>query len=314
MTVIERQVSICEMRGHERLPKLQLIQSFSQVATYGSLGAAVKARGGSPATLSRHISALEAELGVTLFDRRGDGLSLTETGISLYALAADLTKAAHRFAAAAAGRDQGIVGTVRIAASKGVAAFLLPRIIGLLATEEPEIDIELVPNDSEANLLMREADIAVRMFQPRQGMLIARKLGELHVSLFASRAYLDRRGMPMAVPDLRDHDLIGGDADDQVLQGLRSLGLKIEREDFRFRCDDRLAAWQLLIAGCGIGAAHLSQGSSLPDIVRLLPDTPTIVLPVWLTSHSELKTNARVRRTYDFIAAKLSEELKAQPL
>lgn len=75
--------SIFDMARQERLPKLQLIQSFSQVAEHGSLAAAVKARGGSPATLSRHISTLEADLGVTLFERRGDGLSLTETGGAL---------------------------------------------------------------------------------------------------------------------------------------------------------------------------------------------------------------------------------------
>lgn len=303
---------ISAMPRPERLPKLQLIQSFSRVAEHGSLAATVKALGGSPATLSRHISTLEAELGVTLFERRGDGLSLTETGVALYAHASDLTQAAHRFAAAAAGRDQSIVGTVRIAASKGVAGFLLPRVLERFAQEEPDIEFELVPSDTEANLLLREADIAIRMFKPRQNNLIARKLGDLGLALFAAQDYLNRRGTPLSVAELAQHDLIGGDADGQVLEGLQSLGVDIDREGFRYRCDDRFVAWHLLVAGCGVGAAHLAQGKSLPNIVRVLPDVPAIKLPVWLASHSELKTNARVRRTFDYIAGQFSAELKTQ--
>lgn len=304
---------IFEMPRPERLPKLQLIQSFSQVAEHGSLAATVKAVGGSPATLSRHISTLEADLGVTLFERRGDGLSLTETGVALYRHATDLTQAAHRFAAAAAGRDQAIIGTVRIAASRGVSGFLLPAVLERLASEEPDIEFELVPSDTEANLLLREADIAIRMFRPRQSSLIARKLGDLDFALFATQDYLDRRGTPQSVADLAQHDLIGGDADSQVLDGLRSLGVDINREGFRYRCDDRYVAWQLLVAGCGVGAAHLAQGTSIPNLIRVLPDIATIKLPVWLASHGELKTNARVRRTYDFIAGQLSAKLKVQP-
>ena len=304
---------VFEMLKQDRLPKLQLIQSFALVAEHGSIAASVKARGGSPATLSRHISTLEAELGVTLFERRGDGLSLTEPGVALYEHAADLMTAAHRFASAAAGRDEAIVGTVRITASRGVAGFLLPRVLERLSRAEPEIDFEVVPNDAEANLLLREADIAIRMFRPRQSNLIARKLGELGLALFATRAYLDRRGTPVSMADLADHDIIGGDADGQVLRGLRSLGLDIDRDRLRYRCDDRFAAWHLLASGCGIGVANLSQGASVPDLVRVLPELPVQRLPVWLVSHRELKTNLRVRRTFDFIAEQLSADLKAQP-
>lgn len=296
----------------ERLPKLQLIQSFAQVADHGSLAATVKSLGGSSATLSRHIAALEADLGVTLFERRGDGLSLTETGVALYAHAADLTRAAHRFASVAAGREHAIAGTVRIAASRGVAGFLLPRVLERLAKDEPEIDFELVPSDIEANLLLREADIAIRMFRPRQANLITRKLGDLYFALFATQDYLDRRGTPVSIADLGQHDLIGGDADDQVLQGLNALGLDLQREGLRYRCDDRPTAWQLLTAGCGIGVAHLCQGKSVPGLVRVLPDMTPGKLPVWLAAHSELKTNARVRRTYDHIAEHLSTALKTQ--
>jgi DNA-binding transcriptional LysR family regulator len=300
------------MINPKRLPKLQLIQSFSQVAEHGSLAATVAAVGGSLATLSRHVSALEAELGVTLFERRGDGMSLTADGVTLFAHADELMTAAHKFASVAAGRDQAIFGTVRITASKGVAGFLLPSILTGLAAEEPEIDFELIASDTEANLLLREADIAIRMFRPKQSNLIARKLGELSFGLFARQDYLDRHGTPTSLAELTDHDLLGGDTDTQVLGGLQSLGLDISQRDFRFRCDDRIAAWQLLVSGCGIGVAHLLQRRLSPELVRVLPDTPTMKLPVWLTSHRELKTSPRVRRAFDYIALNLGAELSSQ--
>jgi DNA-binding transcriptional LysR family regulator len=150
------------------------------------------------------------------------------------------------------------------------------------------------------------------MFRPRQSSLIAQKLGDLGFALYATRGYLDRRGTPTCVADLAAHDLIGGDADGQILKGLQTLGVDTDRESLRYRCDDRFTAWQLLISGCGIGVAQLAQGRSWPDLVRVLPDTATFTLPVWLACHSELKTSARVRRAYDHIAAHLSAELKAQ--
>lgn len=299
------------MSGPERLPNLQLIQSFFRVADHGSLAATVKATGGSPATLSRHIAALEAELGVTLFERRGDGLSLTETGLALYAHAAEVTEAAHRFVSAAAGLDQTLFGSVRISASKGVAGFLLPPILAALALEETEIDFELVPSDSQANLLLREADIAVRMFRPKEANLIARKLGDLSFGLFAAKTYLDRRGTPASVADLATHDIIGGDANAQVLQALQSLGLKMDRDRLRFRCDDRYAAWELLRSGCGVGIAHLSQGLAEACLARVLPDKALFTMPVWLISHSELKTSTRVRRVFDFLADRIGAALIA---
>jgi DNA-binding transcriptional LysR family regulator len=120
-----------------RTPKLTYIQSFCAVAKHGSIAAAVRAEGSSLPTLSRHISALEADLGVTLFDRRGDGLALTQTGVRLFEHAEDVSKAAARFAVAASGQDDQIAGTVRITASRAVANFMLPDILAKLGDAQP---------------------------------------------------------------------------------------------------------------------------------------------------------------------------------
>lgn len=160
-------------------------------------------------TLSRHITALELDLGVSLFDRRGDGLALTQTGVRLFEHTEDVSKAAARFAVAASGHDDQIAGNVRITASRAVANFMLPDILAKLGSAQPYIVIEVVATNASSNLLMREADIAVRMFRPTQANLIAKKIGELQLAPFATSEYLAARGPPQTIDDLHGHDIIG---------------------------------------------------------------------------------------------------------
>lgn len=292
-----------------RTPKLAYIQSFCAVAKHGSIAAAVRAEGSSLPTLSRHITALEADLGVTLFDRRGDGLALTQTGVRLFEHAEDVSKAAARFAVAASGHDDQIAGTVRITASRAVANFMLPDILANLGNAQPDITVEVVATDASSNLLMREADIAVRMFRPTQANLIAKKIGELQLAAFATTDYLASRGTPRSIEDLQDHDIIGEDADDRTGAELRAMGLPIGPDFFRFKCDDPTVAWHMVVAGCGIGLGHIRLGEADPKVERVLPEMPNLTLPIWLTSHAELRTSARVRIVFDFLANALSENL-----
>jgi DNA-binding transcriptional LysR family regulator len=291
--------------------KLVQVQSFCGVVKSGSLAAAARAGIGTQATLSRHISELEETLGVKLFERRKEGLSLTKTGAYLFEYAEKVDVASKRFEVAALGQQQEISGTIRVAASTGVAAFLLPDILAKLGAEEPGVDVELVASDDSANLLMREADIAVRMFKPTQLNLVSRKIGELAFGAYASRAYLGRQGSPDTLNQLLGYDLIGEDRHDLLQRGLQSIGLKVTRESFKYRCDERTIGWNLVLAGCGIGITHCRHGDCEPQVVRVLADDLELKLPVWLTAHSELKTNACVRRVYDALADGLQAALAA---
>ncbi|MEM9603040.1 MAG: LysR family transcriptional regulator [Pseudomonadota bacterium] len=291
-------------------PDLTRVQSFCAVAHAGTLAVAATATGRSPATLSRHVSALESELAVSLFERRGDGMALTETGVRLLEYADAIAAAGHRFAAAASGQQDSLSGTVRLTASRGVAAGLLPPVLAALRTAQPDIEIELVVTDATANLLQREADIAVRMFRPEQANLITRHLGVLEFGAFASHAYLSERGEPGSLAALADHDLIGDDRDDQIRTSLEALGVPVRREMFRVRCDDSATSWALVLAGCGIGLTHVRRGRDEPRVRQVLSAVPPLTMPVWLTSHSELRTSARVRVVFDFLATTLAGQLK----
>ncbi len=293
----------------DRLPNLTHIQSFYAVAREGSIAAATSAGAGTRATLSRHIGSLESEMSVTLFKRVGDGLSLTQTGADLFQLAGEINLAASGWAAAANSQQDLIQGPVRIIASSGIAARILPDIISKLAASEPGIEIEIVADSDRKSMSIQNADISIRTFTPTQSNLFARKLGEMQFGAYASLAYLERRGTPLTLLDLEDHDLVGEDQMTTFRNELKAYGLEISPKSFRFRCDNYMVAWNLVVAGCGIGVTQIRYGDADPRVKRVFTEIPALKLPVWISSHSELKTSPRVRFTFDLIVEELRKYL-----
>ncbi len=283
-----------------------LIRIFLAVAESGTLAAAAERLGLSQPTLGRHIDALEADTGLTLFSRGRHGMQLTEAGLSLVEEAKAMRTEADRFALKAAGRSQIASGPVRITASEVVSTYILPAIIADFCDSEPGIEIELVPSNSVENLLSRDADIAVRMFRPTQNDVIARKTGELGMGVYAHRRYLDRHGEPTDVASLFRHRLIGMDRSTLILDGMAELGIAAARDQFAVRTDHQVAYWELIRAGAGIGFAAHFLAARDPGVRRLFIDIDIPALPVWLASHRELRTSQRIRVTMDFLHRKIS--------
>jgi len=284
-----------------------LLQSFLAVAEEGSLSAAARRLGASQPTLGRQIRQVEQQLGVTLFTRKPRGLQLTDIGQALLPAAQTMRDAAGQMALAAAGQEQQIKGTVRITASVFVSHHILPPIIAYIMRQEPDIAIELTPNDASENLLFREADIAIRMYRPTQLDVVAKHLGDLPLGVFGSVDYLNRMGRPDTIEDMMNgHDLVGYDADEQILRGMRQMGLDARRDWFHIRCDNNVVYWELLRAGCGLGFSQIYVAMDDPQVEQVLPDLPIPPLPVWLVAHQAMRQTPRIRRVWDMLAEGLS--------
>ncbi|MBM1220606.1 LysR family transcriptional regulator [Ponticoccus sp. SC2-23] len=286
----------------EKTPNWSLFEAFLAVAEGGSLSEAARVLGTSQPTLGRHIAALEQDLGLELFQRHPKGLSLTEEGLTILPRARQMREAVNGIALAAAGREADLSGTVRVTASEMLSFFHLPAMIARIRTAHPEIQIELVPSDLTSNLLFREADIAIRMYRPTQLDLVTRHLGDLPIRMFAARRYIDERGTPRSADDLRRHDIVGYDANEAIISGMRMAGLPAERGWFGVRCDNNLANWALVRAGCGIGFGQAVVGLSDPELVEIDIGLPLPPLEVWLTAHEAMRRSARVRRVWDRLA------------
>lgn len=294
-----------------REPDWTLWRSFSAVAEAGSLSAAARALGLSQPTLGRHIETLERQLGIALFERTLKGFRPTELALRLNEQVAVAQRALAEAGMIAEGGTETLSGTVRITASTVTAHYVLPPILAGIRRRFPDIAIELVPSDSAENLLLREADIAVRMFRPTQLDLVTRRLGAIPVVCCAHRSYLDRAGTPARVEDLKTFDLIGFDRSDLLITAARQRGHALRREDFAIRTDSHTAAWELARAGLGIAFAQKGLVRDTSGMVPLLPELRLGPLDVWLTSHRELFTSRRIRAIYDHLAGALAAYVAA---
>ncbi len=279
-----------------------LIRSFLAVAEAGSLSAAARATGISQPTLGRHIHQAEAALQVPLFTRTAQGLVLTDAGKALMPPARAMRQAAADLALAAAGRAKGIDGTVRITASRVVSSAILPPILARLRAEEPGIEIDLVPSDTTENLLLGEADLALRMYRPTQADLVAQKLTDLPMGIYAARSYLDRHGRPTNPEALMALDFIGQDRDTQIIRAMAGLGFPVSRSFFPVRTDDPLVYQDLIRAGCGIGGLLCPIGDADPGLERIDGLVALPALPVWLVAAPALRQSPRLRRVWDVLA------------
>jgi DNA-binding transcriptional LysR family regulator len=283
------------------------------VAETGSLSSASEALGLTQPTVGRQNKALEAELSARLFDRHARGLHLTQFGHALLPAARQMRDAAGALSLALAGQDAAPTGSVRITASVFTANFLMPALIATLRQTHPGIEVELVATDKVENLLFREADITVRMVRPEQLDMVTRHVGDLEMGLFAARSYIDRHGVPIRGKDLLGHDLVGYDRNDLILRGFRAFGYELKPSDFAVRCDNQSAYWQLVRAGCGIGASQTHVGAADPNVIRVLADLPIPALRIRLTTHPGLRATPRVSAVWDALDQHLSAMCKSAP-
>jgi DNA-binding transcriptional LysR family regulator len=286
-------------------PDWSLYRSFLSVLRTGSLSAAARDEGLTQPTVGRHVDALEKALGVSLFTRSQHGLTPTEAALELQPYAESLEATAAALVRAAVGRA-GTRGTVRITASEVIGAEVLPPILTRLHAAHPGITLELVLSNRTEDLLQREADIAVRMVRPTQQALLARHVGDTEVGLHARRDYLERRGVPSSLAELREHTLIGFDHENAFIRSVRAGGFPVERGMFALRSDSDLALLAALRAGFGIGVCQVGLARRSTDLVRVMAKSFLFKLEVWIVMHSDLRSSARCRVVADALAAGLT--------
>lgn len=282
------------------------VRSFRAVAARGSLSAAARTLGLTQPTVARHVELLEAALGGgALFTRSPQGLRLTDAGARLLPHAEAMAASAAALRRAAEGSPDSLTGVVRISASEMIGAEVLPPILRDLRQDHPGIAIELNLSNEPADLLRRDADIAVRMVRPKQGALVAQKIGDVKIGLFAHRDYLARAGAPESLADLSGHAGIGYDSPAFARRAFAALGVRLSRDAFVFRTDSDLAQLAALRAGMGVGGCQIGIARRDPALVRVLADTVEFTLETWVVMHGDLRDDPRMRLAFDRIGAGL---------
>ncbi|MCF6326243.1 MAG: LysR family transcriptional regulator [Devosiaceae bacterium] len=288
-------------------PDWTLWRSFGAVIEQGSLSGAARQLGLSQPTIGRHIQALESELGASLFIRTIKGFEPNASAMRLFEQVKTAQNSLNEAAILGEGSNTRLSGAVRITASTITSHYILPKMLADIREQFPSIEIELVPSDSAENLLMRECDIAVRMFRPTQLELISRKIGQSPMTCCAHTQYLAKNGAPKDIKDLYEIDLVGFDRSELLLSIAKQLGFDLQRSHFSLRTDSQTAMWEMIKAGLGVGFAQTVLVEAEPEIKAILPQLVIPPLQIWLTTHKELFTSARIRVIYDRLGELLGD-------
>ena len=288
------------------------LRIFHAVAEAGSFTHAGEMLNLSQSAVSRQISALEDSLNVPLFHRHARGLILTEQGELLYRTAHDVfAKLAMAEAQLTESKDRPR-GPLKVTATVALGStWLTPRMKEFLELH-PEISVELVLDERELDLGMREADVAIRMLPPRQPDLIQRHLLTVHINIYASASYIHRHGMPKTPEDLDGHSIIvyGEDARPPVqdLNWLLRLGVKPGQSRTPVLCINNVyAIFKALQAGIGIGALpeYMVQGAD--DLVRVLPQIQGPRIDAYFVYPEELRNSKRIQVFRDFLLQQVAK-------
>lgn len=283
------------------------IRIFLGVARTGQILAAAKRLGLNHATVARRLTALEDSLGNRLFDRSTSGCVLTDAGSRFFDRAETMEAAALQAEADLGDDTPEISGTVRIGAPDGFGvAYLAPR-LGLLTRQHPGLTVQLVPVSRSFSLSRREADIAVTIERPETGRLIAGKLVDYALGLYASRSYLSERGIPASPGDLSAHNLIG-----YVEDLLYSASLNYGTEFFkgwtaRFEIASALGQTEAVKAGAGIGILHDFIARADPSLVPVLPDMK-LKRAYWMVTHESSRPLRHVAAVQDFLREQVARD------
>ncbi len=296
----------------QRAPSWDELRTFVEVSRDGSLSGAARRLGLTQPTVGRHIDALEAALGLTLFTRSPRGLTPTPAALALEPHVEAMATAAAALGRAASGEAAADRGAVRVTASDVIGCEVLPPILAEFHAAHPGIAIELALSNRTADLARRDADIAVRMVRPTQSGLVARRIGASRIGLYAHRDYLARFGEPRSLADLASHCVIGFDRDNSSFRGAGEFARALTRETFGFRCDNDLAQLAALRASVGVGGCQENIARRVPELVAVLPNAFHYALEVWLVMHEDLKATRRVRLLFDHLAVGLTDYVKGR--
>lgn len=287
------------------------LRVFHAVAEAGSFTHAGETLNLSQSAVSRQISALEEALQVPLFHRHARGLILTEQGETLNRTVREVFAKLAMTEALLTESKEKPTGRLKVTTTTGFgASWLAPRMKDFLDSH-PDVTVTLLLDDSDLDLAMREADVAIRMHPPKQPDLVQRHLMSISWGIFASPAYLKAHGVPERGEDLDTHRLVSwGDYRSPIdnINWLLDVGRRAgstRRPVFEVNSFQGLVA--ATEAGIGIAALPDYLVREVEGLVRILPEVKAPKTDAFFVYPDELRSSKRVAVFRDFLLARLTE-------
>ncbi|MGJ3261344.1 MAG: LysR family transcriptional regulator [Rhodospirillales bacterium] len=287
------------------------LRVFHAVAEAGSFTHAGETLNLSQSAVSRQVSALEQSLGTPLFHRHARGLILTEQGEILYDTAHNVFAQLARVQSQLAENKERPQGALKVSSTVAFGSVFLASRMKEFVNRYPDIEVSLVLADTELDLSMRQADVAIRLTPPTQPDLVQRQLMTLHYRIYAAPEYLQQMGMPKNARDLDKHRIVvyGDDARPPAanLNWLLTEHAKdgIPRKPV-LRVNSIYGILRAVQSGLGIGALPEYMGREIGNLVEVLPELQGPELNMYFVYPEELRDSARIIAFRDFIVEKLA--------
>lgn len=274
------------------------VRTAYHVARAGTVSAAAQALGVHHATVIRHIDALEARLGVKLFQRHTRGYTPTEAGVQLMETGARTEAGLAQLAARLTGGADAMSGTLTVTSLPLLAPLLMPALASL-RRDHPGLRLRYLTDTRVLRLEYGEAHVAIRAgARPQEPDNVVQPLCARQVALYAAPDYLARHGRPETDADLALHGFIGAEPRAPFLVWLTE---RVPPEAIWIDVngpDDKLAA---LRAGIGLGFLFVDDAPG--DLVRVLDPRPEWTVPLWLVTHMDLHRTPKVQAALAAIKA-----------
>ena len=272
------------------------LRFFLEMARFGSLSKAAKRLAVDRNTVARRMTALEAELGLTLFERGPLGWCRTAAGQELADLASRVEKDVLALALHAGARDRALTGSVRLTTTMHLSSYLLVPALGSLRVRHPGLILEIAADQRAFDLTRREADLALRMGRPKDPGLVTRKLSPIGFCFYGAPSLVgSRRTVDLAT------DLFVG-SDESLVRTPQEHWLSKIAPDRRvvFRCNSTAALAVAARNGVGVALLPCFVAEKDPGLVRLDgPEPPEHEL--WLLVHGELRRSPPVRAVIEWV-------------
>ncbi|HWL86463.1 MAG TPA: LysR family transcriptional regulator [Polyangiaceae bacterium] len=290
------------------------LRIFLAVARQGSTVAAARTLGVNQTTVARRIAALEAALGVRLFDRRQDGYRLTEAAAALRGQAERIELEVETLTRLVAQQSRGLEGSIRLTAPEGVAYFILTPWLGEFMDLYPDIRIEVIATERFLDLARGEADMAIRSSStaPTETGIVFRRLAPQPCAVYCSQAYAARHGIPKTAAALNEHVVIGADGALEKKGPFAWLAAAAPRATVRHVCSSFVNIVAAIKAGHGVSTLPRLIAANDPELVECF-ELPDLGRHFFLITSEALKDLPRMRALHDFIVARAAYMLEGTP-
>ncbi len=288
------------------------LRIFYIVAQTKNITKAAERLNASQSAVSRQITALESSMKTQLFHRRARGLLLTEQGDILLGTVSDFFQKLAQTENALLELSDRPKGSLRVTAGHSFGSIWLAAQMNEFTELYPEIKVELVLEDEQRNISMREADVAIRMYESKNPDLIQRPLTTIHSSIYASNDYLRVHGIPKSLKDLEKHRVLTlSTTGHHVMDGHNWLQKQAKAEgielNVHFSVNNLMAMLRVVKQGMGIAVLPDYVVERARHVSRILDDITPPAVDAYMVYSMDMKESKRIRAFRHFIQRKLTE-------